>query len=80
MRCNSCSHALAMQYLYDCVATEGKLSSMVAPENQGDPSVKRGQEAPRCGVKDGCGPDAFPVHLYTGIGNSEGPKICVSGK
>ena len=48
--------------------------------NLGDPDLKRGQEAPRCGVKDGCGPDSFPVHIYTGIGNTEGPKICVSGK
>ena len=51
-----------------------------AQPNQGDPSLKRGQEAPRCGIKDTCGTDSFPVHIYSGIGNSEGPKICVSGK
>ena len=47
----------------------------------GDQSnVKVGEEQPQCGVKDGCGPESFPVHIYSGKGNSEGPKLCVSGK
>ena len=44
------------------------------------PALKRGIEAPMCGIADGCGADAFPVHLFTGVTNQEGPKICVSGK
>ena len=46
----------------------------------GDPSLKQGQEAPNCGVNQTCGTEAFPVHIYSGNGNTEGPKICVSGK
>ena len=42
--------------------------------------VKAGEEMPNCGVKETCGPDSFPVHLFTGKSNSQGPKICVSGK
>ena len=43
-------------------------------------NVKVGEEQPQCGVKENCGPDSFPVHIFSGKGNSEGPKICVSGK
>ena len=46
----------------------------------GNPNVKLGEELPNCGVTDGCNTESFPVHLYTGKGNSEGPQICVSGK
>ncbi len=45
-----------------------------------DPNVKVGEEQPQCGVKESCSPDSFPVHMYSGKGNTEGPKICVSGK
>lgn len=60
----------------------GKLSKIeVKKADVGEKSnLKVGEELPNCGVKDTCGPDSFPVHLYTGKGNSEGPKICVSGK
>ena len=47
----------------------------------GDQSnIKVGEEQPECGVKESCGPESFSVHIYSGKGNSEGPKICVSGK
>lgn len=58
-----------------------KLSKRDVPAKQVVlPSLKRGIEAPMCGIADGCGGEAFPVHLFTGVTNTEGPKICVSGK
>ena len=50
------------------------------PEVEAGPAVKLGEELPNCGVKETCGPDSFPVHLFTGKSNNVGPKICVSGK
>ncbi|KAI0215994.1 hypothetical protein LSAT2_031940 [Lamellibrachia satsuma] len=57
-----------------------KIASQDVPKDAAASMVKVGQELDKCGVKDNCGTTAFPVHLYTGKGNSEGPKICVSGK
>ncbi len=51
-----------------------------APVAPAQSNVKMGEELPQCGVKDACGADSFPVHMYSGKGNSEGPKLCVSGK
>ncbi|KAK2188800.1 hypothetical protein NP493_121g04006 [Ridgeia piscesae] len=44
------------------------------------PQVKVGSLVDKCGVSVSCGTTAFPVHLFTGKGNSDGPKICVNGK
>ena len=68
-----------------CVFAVGKLSAVVEEKaggaaNAGGGAVKLGEELPNCGVKEECGADGFPVHMYSGLENREGPKICVSGK
>ena len=66
----------------------GKLNEVVVQEQEAEKpaevpaesNVKVGEELTNCGVKDGCGPEAFAVHVFTGMGNSQGPKICIGGK
>ena len=43
-------------------------------------SMKRGADLPNCGLQNVCSADSIAVHLYTGQGSEEGPKICVGGK
>ncbi len=68
--------------IISCSISVGKLGKIEVKkaEIEDSKSMKMGEELPNCGVKDGCGPESFPVHLYSGKGNSDGPKICVSGK
>jgi hypothetical protein len=62
----------------------GKLSKVGSDGGNADTNpvsdVKLGEELPNCGVKDPCTGNNFPVHLFSGFQNKEGPKICVSGK
>lgn len=65
----------------------GKLTASVAVKGvagaaaaSGQEGVKLGEELPNCGVQAACGAGAFPVHVFSGVQNKEGPKICVSGK
>ena len=68
----------------------GKLNEVLVVEEEkaaekeavapAESNVKVGEELANCGVKDGCGPEAFAVHIFTGVGNSQGPKICIGGK
>lgn len=39
-----------------------------------------GETLGNCGVQKDCGKSAFSVHLYSGRGNEEAPKICINGK
>ena len=59
----------------------GKLTPVeVKEEQKANKDDKVGIELPNCGIKDGCGLNSFPVHLYTGRENKDGPKICIGGK
>lgn len=61
----------------------GKLSTVQVkkPQVAEQPSnLQLGEMFANCGVTKPCGADSFPVHLYTGKGNVDGPKICVNGK
>ena len=70
-----------MGKLNEVVVVEGEkkeAAKPAAPNN--DNGVKTGESIANCGVKDSCGPESFSVHLYSGQGNSQGPKICIDGK
>ena len=69
--------------LNENIVVEGEKAAGKAGDGGGGGSengVKMGEELANCGVKDGCGPESFSAHLFTGMGNSLGPKICVGGK
>ena len=71
--------------LYDFfVLVVGVLKRVEIEEDGADvplpPGLKAGEALPHCGVTSKCDSNHFPVHIYSGKGNSEGPKICVSGK
>ncbi|CAD5116276.1 DgyrCDS5183 [Dimorphilus gyrociliatus] len=44
------------------------------------PGSQIGETMSNCGVPKDCGKSAFAVHLYSGKGNEESPKICINGK
>ena len=65
------------------VLVVGKLSRLEVKKPQvaeEQTNMKLGEMLANCGITKGCGSESFPVHLYTGRGNSDGPKICVNGK
>jgi hypothetical protein len=62
-----------------CIVTVGKLNPVVAVKEAPKPPVP-GEELPNCGVTENCGEQGFPVHVYSGKGNSDILKICVGGK
>ncbi|XP_064633675.1 protein O-linked-mannose beta-1,2-N-acetylglucosaminyltransferase 1-like [Lineus longissimus] len=47
-------------------------------------SMEPGWELPNCGLEHPCGPNTFPVHIFTAKGRNnirnKGPKICVNGQ
>lgn len=42
--------------------------------------LRLGDDLDNCGVTEACAGDSFPVRLYSGLENKEGPRICVNGK
>ena len=65
-----------------CVLLVGRLSKVDVkkPQVEEQTDMKMGEMFSNCGIPKGCSSESFPVHLYTGKGNSDGPKICVNGK
>jgi len=43
-------------------------------------AVPHGTASSNCGLSRSCSPDEFPVHLYSGKENVNGPRICINGK
>ncbi|KAG8199789.1 hypothetical protein JTE90_000882 [Oedothorax gibbosus] len=43
-------------------------------------SVAVGEIVPNCGLDKVCGKDEFSVHLYTGNGNKDEPRLCIDSK
>lgn len=43
-------------------------------------SVAVGEIVPNCGLEKVCGKDEFSVHLYTGNGNKDEPRLCIDSK
>ena len=71
-----------MGKLDEVVVVEGekKDEAKDKPAADGDGGMKQGEELANCGVKDSCGSESFSVHVFSGQGNSMGPKICIGGK
>ena len=60
----------------------GKLSEIKTEKAQVESGagLSKGEDSVNCGLPNDCGADGVAVHLFTGQGNNEGPKICVNGK
>ena len=38
-----------------------------------------GGTSSNCGLEKSCLPDEFPVHVFSGKENVEGPRMCING-
>ena len=55
-------------------------ADVAAAGSQAGGAVPVGLSSAQCGLTNSCLPNEFPVHLFSGKENVEGPRMCINGK